>query len=123
VKQRRVWDRRLIEHVATPRLLGAVSIVSAMSLLADGLSPLLHPHAPLALVALVPLVTLRLCLTDPVHFELGRRVPIGPTRHGVFARVGRRLRRLVDAVPASGFMAAVALRPVLHILLAAGADQ
>jgi hypothetical protein len=37
VKQRRVWDRRLIEHVATPRLLGALSVVSAVSLVADGL--------------------------------------------------------------------------------------
>jgi hypothetical protein len=135
-----VLDRRFIEHVATPRLLGALSVVSACSLTADGLSPLLLPHAPLALVAasprgmyvvavahrvplvaLVPMVTLRLCLTDAVHFELGRRLPIGPTRHGVVARVGRRLRRLVDAVPAFGFLAAVAAWPVSHTLLAAGA--
>ncbi len=111
-----------------------------MSLLADGLSPLLLPHAPLALVALsprsmyvvavargvpawllVPLLTLRLCLTDPVHFELGRRVPVGPTSHGVVGRVGRQLRRFVDAVPGVGFVIAVAAWPVSHSLLAAGA--
>jgi hypothetical protein len=137
---RRLWDRRFVEHVATPRLLGALSVVSAVSLVADGLSPWLLPHAPLALVAasprsmyvvaiahrvplviLVPLITLRLCLTDPVHFELGRRVPIGPTRHGAVGRVGRRLRRLIDAVPALCFVAAVAAWPVSHTLLVAGA--
>jgi hypothetical protein len=133
-------DRRFIEHVATPRLLGALSAVSAVSLVADAMSPLLLPHAPLALVALsprsmyvvavahrvplavlAPLVTLRLCLTDPVHFELGRRVPIGPTGHGVVGRVGRRLRRFADAVPGLGFIAVVAAWPVSHTLLVAGA--
>lgn len=121
-------------------MLGALSVVSALSLIADALSPLLLPHAPLLLVAasprsmyavavahriplvvLVPLLTLRLCLTDPVHFELGRRVPVGPTSHGVVGRAGRRLRRFVDAVPGFGFLAAVAAWPVSHSLLAAGA--
>lgn len=121
-------------------MLGALSIVSAVSLVADALSPLLLPHAPLALVALsprsmyvvavahevpllllVPLVTMRLCLTDPVHFELGRRMPIGPTGHGVVGRVGRQLRRCVDAVPGFGFLITVAAWPVSHALLAAGA--
>ena len=136
----RILDRRLLEHVATPGLLGTLSAVSAISLVADGLSPVLLPHAPLVLLAasprsmyvvalaqrvpvtvLVPLLTLRLCLTDPVHFELGRRVPVGPTTRGVVGRVGRQLRRFVDAVPGFGFVVAVAAWPVSHSLLAAGA--
>ncbi|HVT77383.1 MAG TPA: hypothetical protein VHD87_10155 [Acidimicrobiales bacterium] len=138
--KRRIVDRRLIEHVATPRLLGALSVVTAVSLLADAASPVLLSHAPLVLMiasprsmyvvavarrmptaVLVPLLTLRLCLTDPVHFELGRRVPVGPTSHGVVGRVGRQLRRFVDAVPGVGFVIAVAAWPVSHSLLAAGA--
>ncbi len=96
---------------------------------ADALSPLLITHMPLALVAasprsmylvaithrvplvlLVPLVTLRLCLTDPVHFELGRRIPMRP-----------RARRFADAIPGIGLLFAVAAWPVSHTLLAAGA--
>lgn len=76
-------------------------------------------HVPLAL--LVPLVTLRLCLTDPVHFELGRRVPVGPTTHGFVGRVGGRARRAIDVVPGVGWLVAVAAWPVSHTLLAAGA--
>jgi hypothetical protein len=126
--------------VPTSRLLAALSVVSGVSLLADALAPLLLPHAPLLLavasprsiyviavarrvplVVLVPLVTIRLCVTDPIHFELGRRVPIGPTGHGVVGRAGRRLRRFVDTVPGFGFVLAVAAWPVSHTLLAAGA--
>ncbi len=126
--------------MATPRLLGTLSVISAASLIADAFAPVLLAHAPLVLLVasprgmyvlaltnqlplllVVPLVTLRLCLTDPVHFELGRRVPVGPKSHGVVGRVGRQLRRFVDAVPGFGFVLAAAAWPVSHTLLMAGA--
>lgn len=108
-----------------------ISAVSGVSLLADALSPLLLERAPtilvlasprsmylvavthhLPLVAMLPLITLRLCLTDPVHFELGRRIP-----------VRGKARLLADGVPRSGLIALVAAWPVSHTMLATGAAR
>lgn len=69
----------------------------------------------------LPVVTLRLCLTDPVHFELGRRVPVGPRSHAFLGHLAARARRAIDAVPAVGWLVAVAAWPVSHTLMGAGA--
>lgn len=132
--------KRRLERLPTPQLLGTLSAVSAVSLLADALSPLLLKRAPellvlasprsmyvvavtnrVPLVFLLPVVTVRLCLTDPVHFELGRRVPVGPRSHGVLGHLAARARRAIDAVPAVGWLVAVAAWPVSHTLMGAGA--
>ncbi len=121
--------KRRLELLTTPRLMGLVSCVSAVSLLADALSPLLIHRAPallvvasprsmyllavthqLPLLVVLPLVTLRLCATDPIHFELGRRIP-----------VRGKARLLADSVPRSGLLALVAAWPVSHTMLASGA--
>ena len=111
--------------------MAAISFVSAVSLLADALSPVLLERAPTALVlasprsmyllavthhvpllVVLPLVTLRLCLTDPIHFELGRRIP-----------VRGKARLLADAVPRAGLLALVAAWPVSHTMVATGAAR
>jgi hypothetical protein len=69
------------------------------------------------IAVLVPMATLRLCATHPMHFELGRRIPVGPKGHGVVGRVGARLRHALDAIPGYGMLVAVAAWPVSHTLL------
>lgn len=111
--------------------MAVISCVSGVSLLADALSPFLIHRAPavlvlasprsmyllavshqLPLLLLVPLVTLRLCATDPVHFQLGRRIP-----------VRGKARLLADGVPKWGLIGLVAAWPVSHTMLATGAAR
>jgi hypothetical protein len=127
--------RRLADHLPTTDVLLPLAILSLVSTGGTLAAPVLQGRNPLLLMALSPRVpflllavpnvgivpfvaigTVRLCLADPFHFRLGRR--LGWLRHSP----GRLAPRLVGhrwARPAAA--AAVVLRPNGRHLALAGA--
>jgi len=131
----RFFLRRLAAHCPTTDVVLPLAILSLVSAAGTLAAPVLQGDNPLLLMALSPRVpflllavphvgfvpfvaigTLRLCLADPFHFRLGRR--LGWLRHGR----GRLAPRLVGhrwARPAAAV--AVVLRPNGRHLALAGA--
>ena len=130
---------RLRSHV---RLTVPLAALTAVSVIGTALAPLLgesplllmglSPRLPFLAVAapevgLVPFLllgTIRLCLADPFHYALGRRVGDAAVTRLPSGRLGRLLQRLADARPGRvGVGVAVLVRPNGRHLALAGATR